>query len=62
MILSEHLVRSDTDGRDFRTNWWKWTFGRLQQIFMQVSRVRSAVGTFGDPWRLVVYRSCCTNR
>ncbi|XP_037080676.1 nuclear cap-binding protein subunit 1-like [Pollicipes pollicipes] len=35
MILSEHLVRSDTDGRDFRTHWWKWTFGRLQQIFMQ---------------------------
>ena len=36
MILSEHLVRSDTDGRDFRVHWWKWTFGRLQQIFMQV--------------------------
>ncbi|KAF0299965.1 Nuclear cap-binding protein subunit 1 [Amphibalanus amphitrite] len=35
MILSEHLVRSDTDGKDFRTHWWKWTFGRLQQIFMQ---------------------------
>jgi len=34
MILSEHLVRCDTDGIDFKTPWYKWTNGRLQQIFL----------------------------
>merc|ERR550519_467398 len=34
MILSEHLVRCDTDGVDFKTTWYMWTVGRLQQIFM----------------------------
>lgn len=34
MILSEHLVRCDTDGVDFKTPWYNWTVGRLQQIFM----------------------------
>ncbi|XP_063215947.1 nuclear cap-binding protein subunit 1 [Bacillus rossius redtenbacheri] len=34
MILSEHLVRCDTDGRDFRTHWYRWTVGRLQQVFL----------------------------
>ena len=37
MILSEHLVRCDTDGIDFKTPWYKWTNGRLQQIFLMVS-------------------------
>ena len=37
MVLSEHLVRSDTDGRDFNTHWYKWTIGRLQQVFLVVS-------------------------
>lgn len=37
MILSEHLVRSDTDGKDFNTFWYKWTIGRLQQVFLAVS-------------------------
>lgn len=37
MILSEHLVRSDTDGRDYNTHWYKWTIGRLQQVFLTVS-------------------------
>ncbi len=36
MILSEHLVRCDTDGIDFKTHWYQWTVGRLQQIFMMV--------------------------
>ena len=36
MILSEHLVRCDTDGVDFRTPWYNWTIGRLQQIFLMV--------------------------
>ncbi len=36
MILSEHLVRCDTDGIDFKTPWYHWTVGRLQQIFLMV--------------------------
>uniref|UniRef100_A0A182J1C2 MIF4G-like type 2 domain-containing protein n=1 Tax=Anopheles atroparvus TaxID=41427 RepID=A0A182J1C2_ANOAO len=34
MILSEHLVKCDTDGRDYDTDWYRWTIGRLQQVFM----------------------------
>lgn len=37
MILSEHLVRCDTDGRDYDTDWYRWTIGRLQQVFLMVS-------------------------
>ena len=37
MILSEHLVHCDTDGMDFKTAWYMWTVGRLQQVFMMVS-------------------------
>lgn len=37
MILTEHLVRSDTDGRDYNTHWYRWTIGRLQQVFLAVS-------------------------
>lgn len=39
MILSEHLVRCDTDGRDFDTDWYRWTIGRLQQVFLMVRSV-----------------------
>merc|ERR1711953_414889 len=43
MILSEHLVRCDTDAVDFKSPWYQWTVGRLHQIFMlhheQVGRV-----------------------
>ena len=38
MILSEHVVRCDTDGKDFNTFWYQWTVGRLQQVFMAVRR------------------------
>lgn len=34
MLLTEHLVRCDTDGKDFDTHWYQWTVGRLQQVFM----------------------------
>jgi nuclear cap-binding protein subunit 1 len=34
MILSEHLVKCDTDGRDYNTDWYRWTIGRLQQVFL----------------------------
>lgn len=36
MILSEHLVRCDTDGQDFDNDWYRWTIGRLQQVFLMV--------------------------
>lgn len=39
MILSEHLVRCDTDGHDFDTDWYRWTVGRLQQVFLMVSLI-----------------------
>lgn len=41
MILSEHLVRCDTDGRDFDTHWYRWTIGRLQQVFLLVSLIET---------------------
>lgn len=34
MILSEHLVRCDTDARDPDTPWYRSTIGRLQQVFL----------------------------
>ncbi|KAG1704386.1 Nuclear cap-binding protein subunit 1 [Nymphon striatum] len=34
MILSEHMVKCDTEGRNFETFWYKWTIGRLQEVFM----------------------------
>lgn len=38
MILSEHLVRCDTDNRDYNTHWYRWTIGRLQQVFLAVKQ------------------------
>jgi len=35
MILSEHITRCDTDGKSFITSWFRWTIGRLQQVFSQ---------------------------
>lgn len=37
MILSEHLVRCDTDNKEFDNYWYRWTIGRLQQVFLTVS-------------------------
>jgi len=49
MILSEHLVRCDTDAVDFKSAWYQWTVGRLHQIFMihheQVERYSSTLET-----------------
>ncbi|XP_063973553.1 nuclear cap-binding protein subunit 1 [Diachasmimorpha longicaudata] len=49
MILSEHLVRCDTDGIDYNTHWYKWTIGRLQQVFLthheQVMKYSSTLET-----------------
>lgn len=41
MILSEHLVRCDTDGISHENYWYKWTIGRLQQVFLAVSFYRN---------------------
>ncbi|CAG0888086.1 unnamed protein product [Cyprideis torosa] len=35
MILTEHIVRCDTDGVDFKTWWYHWTLGYLEQIFIE---------------------------
>lgn len=49
MILSEHLVRCDTDGVDYNTHWYRWTIGRLQQVFLlhheQVQKYSSTLET-----------------
>jgi len=49
MILSEHLVRCDTDAVDFKSPWYQWTVGRLHQIFMlhheQVERYSTTLET-----------------
>lgn len=46
MILSEHLVRSDTDDQDYNTPWYRWTIGRLQQVFLAVSRAYTSLKKF----------------
>lgn len=38
MILSEHIARCEAENKDYNTNWYKWTIGRLQQVFMTVSK------------------------
>lgn len=48
MILSEHLVRCDTDNRDYNTHWYRWTIGRLQQVFLAVSHTRP-INNFSAP-------------
>lgn len=49
MILSEHLVRCDTDARDPDTHWYRSTIGRLRQVFLihheQVQKYSSTLET-----------------
>ncbi|XP_045775416.1 nuclear cap-binding protein subunit 1 [Maniola jurtina] len=49
MILSEHLVRADTDARDPHTHWYKATLARLRQVFLlhheQVQKYSSTLET-----------------
>jgi len=33
MILTEHIAKREAEGRDYNTHWYKWTIGRLQQVF-----------------------------
>ncbi|XP_041980530.1 nuclear cap-binding protein subunit 1 [Aricia agestis] len=49
MILSEHLVRADTDARDPHTHWYRSTRARLAQVFLlhheQVAKYSSTLET-----------------
>ncbi|KAL1117702.1 hypothetical protein AAG570_004017 [Ranatra chinensis] len=49
MILSEHLVRCDTDNKEFDNYWYRWTVGRLQHVFLahheQVQRYSGTLET-----------------
>ncbi|CAG0898321.1 unnamed protein product [Darwinula stevensoni] len=49
MILSEHIVHCDTDGKDFHTWWYFWTLGHLKQVFMlheeQVNKCKDTLET-----------------
>eukprot|EP00058_Branchiostoma_floridae_P024516 XP_002610006.1 hypothetical protein BRAFLDRAFT_131114 [Branchiostoma floridae] len=35
MVLTEHLGRCETSGKDFNTAWYRYSSERLQQIFLQ---------------------------
>ena len=54
MILSEHLVRCDTDAVDFKSPWYQWTVGRLHQIFMlhhEQVRATLYVSVYSKLWK-----------
>jgi nuclear cap-binding protein subunit 1 len=34
MLLTEHIVRREGEGQDYKTEWYQWTISRLQQVFM----------------------------
>lgn len=46
MILSEHLLKCDADGKPFETYWYKYTVGRLQQVFLAVSSANCSLKFF----------------
>lgn len=35
MILTEHIARCEAEGTDFNNFWFKWTLGRLQEVFFR---------------------------
>lgn len=35
MILTEHIGHCEAEGTDFNTHWFRWTLGRLQEVFFQ---------------------------
>jgi nuclear cap-binding protein subunit 1 len=36
MLLSEHIQRYESQGKSFKNHWFRWTIGRLQQVFFEV--------------------------
>jgi len=35
IILTDHLARCESEGKDYNTPWYKWIIERLQQMFLQ---------------------------
>lgn len=46
MILTEHLLKCDTNGIPFDNYWYKYTVGRLQQVFLAVSIINMKLKFF----------------
>ncbi|XP_004711048.1 nuclear cap-binding protein subunit 1 isoform X1 [Echinops telfairi] len=68
MILTEHLVRCETDGTNILTPWYKNCIERLQQIFLQHHQIiQQYMGTLEnllftaelDPHILAVFQQFC---
>ncbi|CAN8005239.1 unnamed protein product, partial [Ixodes hexagonus] len=36
MSLTEHIAHCEAEGTSFQTHWFRWTLGRLQEVFFQV--------------------------
>ena len=36
IILTDHLVQCEAEGRDYNTPWYKWVIERLHQVFLMV--------------------------
>ena len=41
MILTDHLARCESEGRDYNTSWYKWVIERLQQVFLMVRKKKN---------------------
>lgn len=39
MVLSEHIRNCEEQGKSFKTHWFKWMIGRLQQMFFEVNNL-----------------------
>ncbi|XP_077555646.1 nuclear cap-binding protein subunit 1-like [Haemaphysalis longicornis] len=35
MTLTEHIGHCEVEGTNFQTYWFRWTLGRLQEVFFQ---------------------------
>lgn len=35
MSLTEHIAHCEAEGTNFQTHWFRWTLGRLQEVFFQ---------------------------
>lgn len=35
MSLTEHVAHCEAEGTNFHTYWFRWTLGRLQEVFFQ---------------------------